>query len=397
MDTQNHRPGAPRGSSTFPKTDLMPICLASPYAGDRSLAPIAARPEPPYPGGVTTPTDLCPLPAQPPHTPWPTQTWPVFEDAARCQQVGEQLETWFSDEAREQIGQTFALLVVQGGRLVAERYDDEHDASSTLPSWSMAKSFLHALVGTLVRDGLLDIHAPAAVPRWQGDDDPRRAITLENLLRMSSGLEFNEAYELGKPSDAIGMLFGKGQDDVARYAEEKPLQAPPGTWWNYSSGTSNIVSAIVHRTLGVWGDDHRAQLFERLFDPIGMRSCEPKYDAAGTWIGSSFNFATARDFARFGLLYLRDGVWDGKRILPEGWADHARSITPNSDGWYGGHFWHSKDGSHRFTCNGFRSQYIIMDPERDLVVVRSGDTDDPQKPALLRSLAEIVEAWPALA
>lgn len=368
-----------------------------PISAPRPSPQLGANPRHGILARVTTPAALHPLPRQPDRTPWPTEAWPLHEDETRRARVAEQLAARFEPGATERLGRTFALLVVQGGRLVAEHYGDEHDAASTLPSWSMAKSMVHALVGILVGDGLLDPAAPAPVPRWQARDDPRREITLEQLLRMSSGLAFHEAYVLGQPSDAIEMLFGSGQHDVAAYAEQKPLEAPPGTWWNYSSGTTNIVSAIVHRTLGLYGEDHHAFLVRRLFEPIGMRSCIPKYDAAGTWIGSSFNFATARDFARFGLLYLRDGVWDGRRILPAGWVDHARSPTPRSDGWYGAHFWRAKDGSARFTCNGFRSQYIIIDPERDLVIVRSGDSEDAQKPALLRDLAELVEAWPRLA
>jgi CubicO group peptidase (beta-lactamase class C family) len=342
-------------------------------------------------------TDLGPLPTQPANTPWPTEAWPETGDAGQREQIGKLLDAHFGEAARERLGETHALLVVQGGRLVAERYAEGFDASSTLPSWSMAKSILQSTVGVLVREGRLDVDAPAPVPAWQGPDDPRRDITLDELLRMSSGLQFQEAYTLDAPSDVVEMLFRSGQEDVAGFAERFPLAQPRDTWWNYSSGTSNIVSAIVHRTLGLYGDAHRAWLFAELFSKLGMTSCLPKYDAAGTWIASSFNFATARDFARFGLLQLRDGVWDGERILPEGWVDYARTVTPTSQGWYGAHFWRALDGSDRFSCNGFRCQYIIMDPERDLVIVRSGDTEETQREALWLALDEVIEAWPTLA
>jgi len=345
---------------------------------------------------MTSPAALGPLPTQPDDTAWPTEVWPEHPDAARCESVGKQLEAQFGDAAKTRLGETHALLVVQGGHLVAERYAEGFDASSTLPSWSMAKSILHSLVGVLVREGLLDVHAPANVPEWQTPDDPRRDITLDELLRMSSGLRFQEEYTLDAPSDVVEMLFRSGQDDVAGFADKFPLEQPRDTWWSYSSGTSNIVSAIVHRTLDLYGDDHRAFLFREIYDRIGMNTCLPKYDAAGTWIASSFNFATARDFARFGLLQLRDGVWDGERILPEGWVDYARTVTPASGGWYGAHFWRSLDGGDRFTCNGFRCQYIIMDPERDLVIMRSGDTPEELREGLWKALSDVVEAWPTL-
>ena len=343
---------------------------------------------------MTTP--FGPLPTQPDDTPWPTESWPVHPDEARRSEVGRQLDTHFGPDAAERIGETHALLVVQGGRLVAERYAEGFDEKSTQPSWSMAKSMLQSLVGVLVRDGLLDVHAPANVPEWQSPGDPRRDVTVDELLRMSSGLAFHEAYLPDVGSDVVEMLFGSGQADVAGFAEAFPLAQPRDTWWNYSSGTSNIVSAIVHRTLGLRGDDHRAWMSRELFDRIGMRSCIPKYDDAGTWIASSFNFATPRDFARFGLLQLRDGVWAGERILPEGWVDYARTPTPASSGYYGAHFWLSLHGGDRFSCNGFRCQYIIMDPERDLIVVRSGNSDDDHRRALQLALAELVDDWPEL-
>ena len=202
------------------------------------------------------------------------------------------------------------------------------DATDTHHSWSMAKSMLQAQVGILVGEGKLDIHARADVPRWQSDGDARQAITLDQLLRMSSGLAFQEAYLPDAPSDTIPMLFGRGKDDVAAFAEDFPLAHEPDTYWSYSSATSNIISGIVHRTLDLYGEDHSAYLFRMLFDRIGMKSAVPKYDTAGTWIASSFNFATARDFARFGLFCLRDGTWEGERILPEGWIDYGRTVTP---------------------------------------------------------------------
>jgi CubicO group peptidase (beta-lactamase class C family) len=252
---------------------------------------------------------------------------------------------------------------------------------------------LHAAVGMLVGEGRLDTAAPAPVPAWRGAADPRGAITLEHLLRMVDGLAFVEEYREGEHSDVIEMIYGAGKDDVASYAESRPLAHPPGTWWNYSSGTSNVVSAILGRTLGGHAavDDF---LRARLFDPIGMKSATPRFDAAGTFVASSFVFATARDFARFGLLYLRDGVWEGERLLPAGWVDHARTPTPASFGQYGAHWWLATDGSGIFHCSGFRGQYIAVDPTRDLVLVRSGASTPEQRAEVLRSLRAVVECFP---
>jgi CubicO group peptidase (beta-lactamase class C family) len=141
----------------------------------------------------------------------------------------------------------------------------------------------------------------------------------------------------------------------------------------------------------------RAFLHERLFDPIGMRSARPRFDAAGTFVGSSYVFATAQDFARFGLLYLRDGIWDGARLLPHGWVDHARSETLASIGRYGAHWWLALDGSGIFTANGFQGQYIVVDTARDLVVVRLGVSTPAQRVDVAHGLHTIVSAFPSLA
>jgi CubicO group peptidase (beta-lactamase class C family) len=139
----------------------------------------------------------------------------------------------------------------------------------------------------------------------------------------------------------------------------------------------------------------RAFLRERLFAPLGMQSAKPRFDPAGTFIGSSYVFCTARDFARFGRLYLRDGIWDGARLLPEGWVDHARSETPASIGRYGAHWWLALDGSGIFTANGFQGQHIVVDPVRDLVVVRLGVSTPAQRVAVSHGLRSITRAFPA--
>jgi CubicO group peptidase (beta-lactamase class C family) len=281
----------------------------------------------------------------------------------------------FGKEAEEELGKTHALVAVHRGRLVAEHYAKDFGPEVMCPSWSMAKSITQSLAGILAGDGKLDIYAPAYAPEWNGANDPRRAITLDLLLRMSSGLAFLEEYLPDRPSDVIAMLWGDGKDDVAHFAASFPREYEPGVFWSYSSGTSNIVARALGAAAAARGADFEAFMRRRLFDPLGMRSAAPKFDTSGTFIGSSFCFATPRDFARFGLLYLRDGIWEGKRLLPEGWVDYARKPTfqqPNDQGAYGAHFWLDIAGPGSFSANGFQGQFIVIVPQRDLVLVRHG-------------------------
>ena len=257
----------------------------------------------------------------------------------------------------------------------------------------------HALIGFAMGDGQLDIHEPAKVPEWQGKDDPRAAITIEHLLRMISGLQFTEDYEDSGISHTIEMLFGSGKEDVAHYAAAMPLEHPIGSFWSYSSGTTNILCRLLADTLGVDQAGFETYLRGRLLNPIGMRSAIPKFDAAGTFIGSSFCFCTARDFARFGLLYLRDGIWDGTRGLPEGWVDHARTPTPNvppeEPMGYGGQWWVELAGPGSFSANGYDGQYIVIVPEKDLILVRHG-MSEARKDNVRTWLADVASCFEPL-
>jgi CubicO group peptidase (beta-lactamase class C family) len=214
---------------------------------------------------------------------------------------------------------------------------------------------------------------------------------------MSSGLAFIENYTDDGRSDVREMLWGKGRPDTAAFAAAFALEHAPGTFFSYSSGTSNIVSRCVARAVGAKGEAFLAFMRERLFGSIGMTSPIPKFDAAGTFIGSSFCFATPRDFARFGLLYLRDGVWDGRHILPEGWVDYARTPTwqqPQFEGLkYGAHWWLGMAGPGTFSANGFDGQHVILDPATDLIVVRHGVTPEPLNEAMRVGLGEIVACF----
>jgi CubicO group peptidase (beta-lactamase class C family) len=344
-------------------------------------------------------TTLPPLPPHPEGTPWPTREWPTGDipreaDGARLAQL---LDHAFADTSADDLGETHALVVVQHGRLLLERYWKDFGATATYPSWSMAKSITQALVGILVKDGKLDIRAPADVPEWQSPGDPRRAITLDLLLRMSSGLAFREEYVASNPSDVIPMLFGEGKDDVAHFAASFPLEHKPGTFWSYSSGTSNIVARCVALAAGLNGAEaYDAFMRRRLFDRIGMTSAQPKFDAAGHFIGSSYCFASARDFARFGTLYLRDGIWDGERLLPEGWVDYARSPTwqqPTDSGRYGAHWWLDLAGPGSFSANGYDGQFTVVVPERDMVIVRHGATPADRADNIKRWIKSIAECF----
>jgi CubicO group peptidase (beta-lactamase class C family) len=261
----------------------------------------------------------------------------------------------------------------------------------------MAKSITQALAGLLVKDGRLDIFAAADVPQWRGHGDPRAAITLDQLLRMSSGLTFVEDYAPDHPSDVIEMLYGRGREDMAAFAATFPLAHPPGEYFAYSSGTTNIVSACLGRAFGADGPSFQAFMRERLFDPIGMTSADPRFDGAGTFIGSSFCFATARDFARFGLLYMRDGVWDGVRLLPVGWVDYARTPTFQQfgciDGPYGASWWLDTAGPGSFSANGYQGQHTILCPDRDLIIVRHGATPESRQPDLRAWLADLASLF----
>jgi CubicO group peptidase (beta-lactamase class C family) len=307
-------------------------------------------------------------------------------------------------------GRSLAMVVQHDGRVVFERYGTQPDtvfgpggpvsADTTLISWSMAKSITHAAVGLCVADGLLDVDAPAPVPAWRGTD--KEAITLLQLLEMRSGLEFVEDYVDDAVSHCLEMLYGTGKDDMAAYAASLPLLHEPGTVWNYSSGTTNIVARIVGDVVGGGREGMERFLAERLFGPVGMTSATPKFDEAGTFVGSSYVYATARDFARFGRLYLDDGVTaDGTRILPAGWRDHARTqvaVDVPEDGGvafgYGRQWWLWPQFAGSLACHGYEGQYTIVVPDRDLVVVHLGKSPVDARGSLVAALAAIVGAFP---
>jgi CubicO group peptidase (beta-lactamase class C family) len=359
------------------------------------------------PVAQTDPFDLplVPLPVQPGDVSWPTLSWPdEVPPKALVRALGPLLDEAFDPGGP--LAETYAVIVISGGRLVAERYGGYEPRSegtipvgpeTTLLSWSMAKSMLHGVVGMLVEEGRLVLGDPAPVPQWSEAGDHRGKITLEQLLEMRDGLDFAEDYVDRGVSDVMEMLWGRGRADVAAYAADHPLAAEPGSLFHYSSGTSNIVSGVVARVLGP-GEPYRRFLVDRLFGPIGANSAVPDFDEAGTWVASSTVYATARDFARFGLLYLRDGVWEGERLLPVGWVDHGRrprSIDPEDGMIHGAHWWVVGEDHGSFWASGYSGQAILVCPGLDLVVVRLGDTPTERGSELTRWKAEVVAAFAA--
>ncbi len=343
---------------------------------------------------------LVSLPSQPAGVAWPTDAWPVGEPPAGVDRtaLNALLDAACAEPQSTATSRTHDLLVIHRGRIVGERYAPEFGPADTQPSWSMAKSILHAVIGILAGEGRLDLRAPAPVAHWQKAGDPRAAITLDALLHMTSGLRFVEDYVDDDASDVIKMLLRPGQDDMAGFAAGFPADHAPDTVFNYSSGTSNIISGIVKAIVG-GGEAYLAFLRGALFERIGVASAVPRFDRSGTWIASSYCFCTPRDFARFGLLYLRDGVWDGMRILPPRWVDHARTPAPlqpaeamadAGEPGYGAHWWLWRDDLGTFAAHGYAGQYLVLVPALDLIVVRNGDTPAERRPQVLVQLRRLI-------
>ena len=309
-------------------------------------------------------------PAQPDGVPWPTDEWPTAElpedvDPAEVQAIVDRAFGELST-GEERID---AILVAKGGELVVEEYNG-WDPEEQHPSWSMAKSVTSSLIGILVGEGRLDITEPVAAPEWSEPDDPRAEITLDHLLRMSSGLEWDEDY-----SDPDGdVLTTRGQGvDRAGYEASKPLAHPPGEFWYYSTGTSNLIARSVAEQVG-YGEDLTDWIDQELAEPLGIGEIRHSLDSTGLISGGSFIDMTPQDFARFGLLYLRGGIWDGERIVPEGWVDYSRMPTPSNDGQYGAQWWIQPDRPGVFYASGFNGQSINVVPEEDLVIVVLSET-----------------------
>jgi CubicO group peptidase (beta-lactamase class C family) len=290
--------------------------------------------------------------------------------------LNQTIKNAFEESSPEKNKRTRAVVIVHNGNLIAEQYAEGFDRSTRLMGWSMTKSLTNALVGILVREGKLTINDAASVNVWKNDD--RKNITLHHLMQANSGLDWQENYS--GPSKATNMLFK--ERDTGLYAEQVPLKHSPGEVFYYSSGTTNIISHIIRETIG--DEEYHRFPYDRIFNKVGMYSMVMEPDPGGTFVGSSFSYATARDWARFGLLYLNDGYWMGERILPEGWVEYTTTPAKGAQqGQYGAQFWLNAgepgNPSNRtypdapedmFYASGYESQHVWIVPSKNLVVVK---------------------------
>jgi len=307
-----------------------------------------------------------------------------------CKQEVLKTNTKGQQEAR-------ALLVVYDGRLISENYAPGFNKNSKMLGWSMAKSITSAMIGLLVKEGRLAVAQPAPVPEWAAAGDERKNITLENLLQQTSGLDFEENYN--KSSNATIMLFNKA--DMGAYTAARPLKDKPGRSFYYSSGNSNILSRIIRQTVG--DNSYHSFMYDSLFYKLGMYNTVMEPDAGGTMVGSSYVFATAQDWARFGLLYYNNGAVNGQQLFTTDWV--KKTVTPSAADQlqqYGYQFWlngiDKKMPSQRkfsaapadmFYADGYAGQYVFIIPSKKLVIVRLGFKNFDEN-ELLRKILQCV-------
>ena len=313
--------------------------------------------------------------------------------------------------SQSETAETRAVLVLHGGRIVAERYGPGYHENTRFVSWSMAKTVTGVMIGLMVSDGRLRLDESVPIPAWQRPGDPRGEITLRQLLQMRSGLRHTEAGDPIYKSDEVRMLFLDGRDDMAAYAEAQPLEAEPGRKWEYSSATTVILADLVARSLTTSTDPATRRravseyLKTRLFEPLGMRSMVPEFDTAGTLIGGSLIHGTARDWAKFGEFLRTGGSVNGAQLVPRGWIEFMVKSNPRNPG-YGAQIWlnhpQAEDGtiqfpgapSSTFSMNGHLGQYVAVSPRQSLTVVRLGRTDDGAHQPVRDAIARIIQLFP---
>ncbi len=310
------------------------------------------------------------------------------------------LDHAFEEPAEPPFRRTKALVVLHDGRVIAERYARGIGVDTPLIGFSMTKSVVSALIGIMTKQGLTSPSLPAPIAEWHAAADPRREIEIGHLLRMTSGLALDETNSGFDPSSQMMFL----RNDMAGFAVQAPLIAPPGTRWHYSSATTQILAKIIRDALG--GPEQTLSFaWRELFNPLGMRDVTLEFDASGTLQASTYMLASARDWARFGLLYLNDGLVGGKRILHEDWVDYSAAATLDSD--YGAGFWTNRSENERarnrvrlgiprdaFFASGDLGQRIVVIPSQKLVVVRLGDSVEPggDMRGLERLVREVIAA-----
>lgn len=272
---------------------------------------------------------------------------------------------------------TRSLLVIYKDKIIAEKYGTGFNKDSKILGWSMTKSITSAMFGILQKQGKYDVFEPVLIDEWQNDE--RKMITTNDMLHMNSGLEWEENYST--ICDATTMLFQA--EDMSRVQLEKPAAFKPNTHWNYSSGTTNLLSGILRQQFKT----HQEYLdfwYTGLIDKIGMNSMIIETDMVGNYVGSSYGWATTRDWSKFGLLYLHKGNWNGEQIFDESWSKYTATPTNTSKGRYGGHFWLNAGGyfpdvpREMYYCSGFQGQMVAIIPSLDLVIVRMGLKEDPE-------------------
>ncbi|MDN3678491.1 serine hydrolase [Flavobacterium paronense] len=281
------------------------------------------------------------------------------------------------DKEGEKNKRTRSVVVLYKDHLIAEKYAPGFRATSKILGWSMTKSLTATYFGILQKQGKIDIIKPAPISEWKNDE--RSKITINDLLHMNSGLEWEEDY--GKISDVTRMLFQA--EDMTNSQIEKSAKFKPNSHWNYSSGTTNLLSGILRKQFKT----HQEYLdfwYSSLLDKIGMNSALVETDMAGNFVGSSYGWATTRDWAKFGLLYLHKGNWNGEQLFEENWAKYVATPTNTSNGRYGAQFWLNAGGyfpnvpRDMFYCSGFQGQMVAIFPSLDLVIVRMGLTEEPE-------------------
>jgi CubicO group peptidase (beta-lactamase class C family) len=296
------------------------------------------------------------------------------------------------DKKGEKNKRTRSVVVIYKDHLIAEKYADNFSKNSKLLGWSMTKSITGTYFGILQKQGKIDVMKPAPIAEWQKDN--RKKITINDLLHMNSGLEWEEDYS--KISDATKMLFQA--EDMTKSQIDKPLVGKPNNTWNYSSGTTNLLSGILRKQFKT----HQEYLdfwYSSLIDKIGMNSMIVETDMAGNFVGSSYSYATTRDWAKLGLLYLHKGNWKGEQIFDESWAKYVATPTNNSNGIYGAQFWLNAGGDFpdvprdMYRCSGYQGQMVIIIPSLDLVVVRMGLSEAFDVNGFLKEVIESIKKY----
>ncbi len=341
-----------------------------------------------------------------------TQPWPMG-DLLPQEPLPSEINTAKLDAAVKSAfqpaeGLTAAFVVTWRGRLIAERYGEGLTAQTSLEGWSMGKSLTATLFGILVKDGVYDLNQPAPIPEWQTSGDPRAKIHIADILHMSSGLRIKAPqdpdYDPSGPYPDHVYLYTGGVDSF-HYAATRPLQWPPNTVGRYHNTDPVLISYLIRLGVEKRGDEYLSFPQRALFDKLGIRTMVIETDPFGNFLGQGYEVGSGRDWARLGNLYLQDGVWNGERILPEGYVKFVSTLAP---AWaadkrpiYGAFFWLNGDGRYpiprdAYYMAGAGGQTTLMIPSHDLVVVRLGHYRGEAAGALgfQKALSLLMEAVP---